>query len=96
MLAHLEGLCHVYIPGGADLAKARAIAVNAKMRRTSVCGAAETLLIDRAVLASHGVLVLEDLKKAGCEIRGDAEIRTVFPSPQSPRARTTGAPSIST
>jgi len=80
VLAHLEGLCHVYIHAKADLAKARSIALNAKMRRTSVCGAAETLLVDREVLASHGVPVLEDLAKAGCEIRGDDAVRTVFPA----------------
>jgi glutamate-5-semialdehyde dehydrogenase len=80
VLAHLEGICHVYIHSGADLAKARAIALNSKMRRTSVCGAAETLLIDRAALKSHGVPVLEDLAKAGCEIRGDDAVRAVFPS----------------
>jgi glutamate-5-semialdehyde dehydrogenase len=50
------------------------------MRRTSICGAAETLLIDRKVLASHGVPVLEDLAKAGCEIRGDDAVRGIFPS----------------
>jgi glutamate-5-semialdehyde dehydrogenase len=80
VLAHLEGICHVYIHSAADLAKARGIAVNSKMRRTSVCGAAETLLIDRAVLKSHGVPVLEDLVKAGCEIRGDEAVRAVFSS----------------
>jgi len=80
VLAHLEGLCHVYLHAKADLAKARSIALNAKMRRTSVCGAAETLLVDRAVLASHGVTVLEDLAKAGCEIRGDDAVRAAFPS----------------
>ena len=80
VLAHLEGLCHVYIHAAADLAKARSIVLNAKMRRTSVCGSAETLLIDRAVLSSHGVPVLEDLAKAGCEIRGDEAVRAVFAS----------------
>jgi len=80
VLAHLEGLCHVYIHAQADLAKARRIALNAKMRRTSICGAAETLLVDRAVLNSHGVPVLEDLAKAGCEIRGDDAVRAVFPA----------------
>jgi glutamate-5-semialdehyde dehydrogenase len=80
VLAHLEGVCHVYIHESADLAMARAIVVNAKMRRTSVCGAAETLLIDRKILASLGVRVLEDLAKAGCEIRGDDAVRAVFPS----------------
>jgi glutamate-5-semialdehyde dehydrogenase len=79
VLAHLEGVCHVYIHAAADPAKARAIAVNAKMRRTSVCGAAETLLIDRAILPTQGVAVLGDLVRAGCEIRADAAIRAVFP-----------------
>jgi glutamate-5-semialdehyde dehydrogenase len=78
VLAHLEGICHVYIHAGADLAKARSIALNAKMRRTSVCGAAETLLIDRNILRSHGVPILQDLAKAGCEIRGDAAVREFF------------------
>jgi glutamate-5-semialdehyde dehydrogenase len=80
VLAHLEGLCHVFLHEKAALEKARRITLNAKMRRTSVCGAAETLLIDRAVLQSVGVPVLEDLAKAGCQIRGDAAVREVFPS----------------
>lgn len=80
VLAHLEGICHVYVHEKADLAKARAIVLNAKMRRTGVCGSAETLLIDRTVAASHGVPILEDLAKAGCEIRGDDAVRAVFPS----------------
>jgi len=80
VLAHLEGICHVYIHEGADLEKARAIVLNAKMRRTGICGAAETLLIDRAVLKSHGLPVLEDLRAAGCEIRADQELRAIFPS----------------
>ena len=80
VLAHLEGLCHVFLHAKADLAKARSITLNAKMRRTSICGAAETLLIDRSVLQSHGVPVLEDLAKAGCEIRGDDAVRSIFPA----------------
>src|SRR3954465_10343641 len=80
VLAHLEGLCHVFIHAKADLEKARSISLNAKMRRTSVCGAAETLLLDRAILKSHGLRVLEDLAKAGCEIRGDEAVRAVYPS----------------
>jgi glutamate-5-semialdehyde dehydrogenase len=78
VLAHLEGICHVYVHQAADLAKARAVAMNAKMRRTSVCGAAETLLIDRSVLSSHGLPILADLAGAGCEIRGDEAVRAVF------------------
>ena len=80
VLAHLEGLCHVYLHSAADLEKSRSIALNAKMRRTSVCGAAETLLVDKAVLKSHGVPVLEDLAKAGCEIRGDEAVRAIYPA----------------
>jgi glutamate-5-semialdehyde dehydrogenase len=78
VLAHLEGLCHVFIHARADLEKARTITLNAKMRRTSICGAAETLLLDRAILKSHGLPILEDLAKAGCEIRGDEAVRAVF------------------
>ena len=80
VLAHLEGLCHVYLHSKADNEKARSIVLNAKMRRTSICGAAETLLIDKAVLHGIGVACLEDLSKAGCEIRGDDAVRAVFPS----------------
>lgn len=78
VLAHLEGICHAYIHQAADPAKARAIAVNAKMRRTGVCGAAETLLIDRCILNTIGLDVLNDLANAGCEIRGDETVRAVF------------------
>jgi glutamate-5-semialdehyde dehydrogenase len=80
VLAHLEGLCHVYVHEKADLAMARKVALNAKMRRTSICGAAETLLVDRAVLQSHGLPILQDLAAAGCEIRGDAAICAIFPA----------------
>src|SRR5712671_2784197 len=80
VLAHLEGLCHTYVHEKADLAMARKIALNAKMRRTGVCGATETLLIDRTILKSHLAPILDDLKNAGCEIRGDATIRAAYPS----------------
>jgi glutamate-5-semialdehyde dehydrogenase len=79
VLAHLEGICHVYVHAKADPAMARKIVLNAKMRRTGICGAAETLLIDRSVLQSHGVPILNDLKNARCEIRGDEAIRKIFP-----------------
>jgi glutamate-5-semialdehyde dehydrogenase len=79
VLAHLEGICHVYVHAKADPAKARAIVLNAKMRRTGVCGAAETLLIDREVLGDVGVAVLKGLHAAGCEIRGDEHILAAFP-----------------
>jgi glutamate-5-semialdehyde dehydrogenase len=80
VLAHLDGICHVYVDRGADLAKARAIAVNAKMRRTGVCGAMETLLVDRAVAASHLPPILADLRAAGCALRGDDAVRALDPA----------------
>ena len=80
VFAHLEGICHVYVHAKADLAKARAIALNAKMRRTSICGAAETLLIDREVIATHLKPILDDLVAAGCEIRGDKDICAAYPA----------------
>jgi glutamate-5-semialdehyde dehydrogenase len=73
VLSHLEGICHVYVHADADIAKASAIAVNSKMRRTGVCGAAETLLIDRAMLPKAAAIIAA-LIAAGCEVRGDEEI----------------------
>lgn len=78
VFAHLEGICHLYIDRSAKLDMAVVIAVNAKMRRTGICGAAETLLVDRAVAATHLVPVLEALDAAGCEIRGTDEVRKAF------------------
>jgi glutamate-5-semialdehyde dehydrogenase len=75
--SHLDGNCHVYVAVGADLAMARELVLNAKMRRTGVCGAAETLLVDRAVAATHLVPLVQDLLAAGCAVRGDAETRAV-------------------
>ncbi|WP_374754414.1 glutamate-5-semialdehyde dehydrogenase [Aureimonas sp. AU12] len=80
VFAHLEGLCHLYVDGAADLAMARAIAVNAKMRRTGICGAAETLLIDEAVASTHLAPILDDLAAAGCEIRGSEAVRALYPA----------------
>ena len=79
VFAHLEGLVHLYVDATADLDKAVKIVVNAKMRRTGVCGAAETLLIERAALPRLGRPLLAALAAAGCEIRGDAEIRAIWP-----------------
>lgn len=78
VFAHLEGICHTYIHGGADPAKARAIALNAKMRRVSVCGATETLLIDKAVAPSLLPVIAKDLSEAGCSLRGDDAARAIF------------------
>ena len=74
---HLDGICHVYVDKTADPAIARAVTVNSKMRRTSVCGAAETLLVDRAVADDTAAAVVADLIAAGCEIRGDDDIRAL-------------------
>ena len=74
VIAHLEGLCHTYIDGAADPVKARAIVLNAKMRRVSICGATETLLVDRKVAATVLPPILADLRAAGCELRGDPEV----------------------
>jgi len=79
VFAHLEGICHLFIDRSADLDMAVKIAVNAKMRRTGICGAAETLLVDRAVASTHLVPILDALAKAGCEIRGSEEILAAFP-----------------
>lgn len=77
VLAHLDGICHTYIDGAADADMARNIAVNAKMRRTGVCGATETLLIDKAF--ADPAPVLAAIVDAGCELRGDAGVRSVEP-----------------
>jgi glutamate-5-semialdehyde dehydrogenase len=80
VIAHLEGLCHTYVHGAADPAKARAIVLNAKMRRVSICGATETLLVDRTVARTILPPILADLRAAGCELRGDPEILAIDPS----------------
>ncbi|MGD1870144.1 MAG: glutamate-5-semialdehyde dehydrogenase [Neomegalonema sp.] len=74
VFAHLEGICHVYIHAAADLEKARKGVVNAKMRRTGICGAAECVQFDRAVVQTHLRPIIEDLVAAGCEVRGDANV----------------------
>ena len=77
VIAHLEGLCHVYVHKDADADMARRIAVNAKTRRTSICGAAETLLIDRDIASSQLPAILNELIDAGCEIRGDETVQQI-------------------
>jgi glutamate-5-semialdehyde dehydrogenase len=79
VLAHLEGNCHVYLHAAADPQKAVAITLNAKMRRTGICGAAETLLCDRAIAETVLPRVLAALIEAGCEIRGDDTVRALEP-----------------
>ncbi len=79
LFQHLEGNCHTYIDGAADLEMARRIVINAKLRRTSVCGATETLLVDRKAAATHLPILVRDLLDAGCELRGDETVRTLDP-----------------
>jgi glutamate-5-semialdehyde dehydrogenase len=77
VIGHLEGICHVYLHESADLAMARDIVVNAKLRRTGICGAAETLLVDRAAAERLLPAVLGALMERGCEVRGDEETRRI-------------------
>ena len=79
VLSHLEGMNHTYIHSGADANMARALVLNAKMRRVSVCGATETLLIDKAVAPDLLPLIAADLHARGCELRGDDMARTLVP-----------------
>ena len=79
VIGHLEGICHVYLHTAAGVEMATEIAVNAKMRRTGICGAAETLLVDRDAAARLLPDVLAALRDAGCEIRGDSEVVALFP-----------------
>ena len=79
VIAHLDGLCHTYIHAAADPEMARRIALNAKMRRTGICGATETLLIDRAIAQDQLGPILDDLVAAGCEIRGDETVCRIEP-----------------
>lgn len=76
---HLDGICHVYLHAAADPEKARAVTLNSKMRRTGVCGAAETLLVDRTAAERLLPPVLDDLIAAGCEVRGDEATRALDP-----------------
>ena len=80
VIAHLEGLCHTYVDGAADPEKARRIVLNAKMRRVSICGATETLLVDRKVAKTALPPILADLRAAGCELRGDPAVLAIDPA----------------
>lgn len=77
VFAHLEGICHVYVDADADLEKARRVVLNAKTRRTGICGAAECLLIDRQFFARHGSVLIEDLIRAGVEVRAEGALRDI-------------------
>lgn len=80
VFAHLEGICHIYVDATADLEMAKRIVLNSKMRRTGICGAAETLLVDSAAIGTHLMPLLETLTQAGCEIRASATVLKVFPA----------------
>lgn len=77
VFAHLEGICHVYVHEAANLEMARDVTVNAKLRRTGICGAAETLLVDKGCAETHLAALVSSLIDAGCEVRGDAETQAV-------------------
>ena len=77
VFAHLEGICHVYADADADLDKARRVVLNAKTRRTGVCGSAECLLIDRAFFAKHGDVLIRDLLDAGVEVRAEGALADI-------------------
>ena len=79
VFAHLEGICHIYLAAGADIDAATSVIVNAKMRRTGICGAAETLLVDES-MASHLPAIADALIKAGCSLRGDSAACALVPS----------------
>jgi len=79
VFAHLDGNCHVYVDKAADPAMAQMIVLNSKMRRTGVCGAAETLLVDRGAAATHLVPLVQMLIEAGCEVRGDRDAQGADP-----------------
>jgi glutamate-5-semialdehyde dehydrogenase len=79
VFAHLEGVNHIFVQASADLNMARAVVLNSKLRRTGVCGAAETLLVERSAAASHLKPLVEALLDAGCEVRGDEAARAADP-----------------
>jgi glutamate-5-semialdehyde dehydrogenase len=77
VFAHLEGICHIYVDFDADMDKTRAVVLNAKTRRTGICGSAECLLIDRAFYAANGAPFITDLINAGVEVRGDETLQSI-------------------
>ncbi len=78
VIGHLEGMCHIYVDNSSNIKMAEKIIVNAKMRRTSICGALETLLIEKKALNSHAKIIINSLIKSGCEVRVDKKINKLF------------------
>ena len=74
VIGHLEGLCHMFVDKSSNLEVAKKVVLNAKMRRTSICGALETLLIEERAINSHGVEIIKELIKNGCEVRVDLSL----------------------
>ncbi|OCX63050.1 glutamate-5-semialdehyde dehydrogenase [Thioclava sp. SK-1] len=77
VFAHLDGICHTYVDGSADLEMARSVVLNAKTRRTGICGSMECLLIDRSFYEAHGAILIEDLLRAGVEVRAAGELQSI-------------------
>jgi len=78
VIGHLEGLCHIYVDKTANIKMAKDLIINAKMRRTSICGAVETLLIDEKALNSHAKEIINALLNSGCEVRADNKVNKLF------------------
>ena len=78
VIGHLEGLCHIYVDKSSNINMAKKLIINAKMRRTSICGAVETLLIDEQALSSHAKKIIQSLINSGCEVRVDSKINRLF------------------
>ena len=78
VIGHLEGLCHIYLEKTADINMAKKLIINAKMRRTSICGAVETLLIEEKAINSHAKEIVQSLIDSGCEVRADSNINKLF------------------
>ena len=78
VIGHLEGLCHIFVDSSANINMAKKIIINAKMRRTSICGAVETLLIEEKALKTHAIEIINALIKSGCEVRVDNKINKLF------------------
>ena len=86
VFAHLEGICHSYVAKGAKAEDAARIVVNAKMRRTGICGATETLLIDTDIAATHLPVIAAALEEAGCALKGDAAAKAIWPNMEAASA----------
>jgi len=78
VIGHLEGLCHAYVEKSSNIQMAKKLVLNSKLRRTSICGALETLLIQESAIKSHGIPIIESLIEKGCEVRVDKKINKIF------------------